>query len=258
MLAAMTTSRIELQGKTAIVTGASRGIGESIARAFAAAGAQVVLAARKPDELRRIAAEIGEARALAVATHTGQPDAVRALMAAAVERFGKVDILVNNAATNPYFGPLLDATDAAWDKTFEVNLKGYFACAREVIRHLLGRGAQGSVVNVASVAGLRASPLQGVYGMTKAAVISMTQTLAFEVGGRGVRVNAIAPGLVETRLASAIVSNPQLRDHVIGRTPLARHAQPDEIAGAAVYLASDAASYVNGHTLVVDGGMTIT
>jgi len=258
MLAAMTTSRIELQGKTAIVTGASRGIGESIARAFAAAGAQVVLAARKPDELRRIAAEIGEERALAVATHTGQPDAVRALMAAAVERFGKVDILVNNAATNPYFGPLLDATDAAWDKTFEVNLKGYFACAREVIRHLLGRGAQGSVVNVASVAGLRASPLQGVYGMTKAAVISMTQTLAFEVGGRGVRVNAIAPGLVATRLASAIVSNPQLRDHVIGRTPLARHAQPDEIAGAAVYLASDAASYVNGHTLVVDGGMTIT
>jgi NAD(P)-dependent dehydrogenase (short-subunit alcohol dehydrogenase family) len=166
--------------------------------------------------------------------------------------------VVNNAATNPYFGPLIDAPEAAWDKTFEVNLKGYFMVAREVIRHLQARRAGGAVVNVASVAGLRAAPLQGVYGMTKAAVISMTQTLAFEVGGTGIRVNAIAPGLVETRFAAAIVQNDQLRKHVVDRTPLGRHAQPAEIVGAALYLASDQASYVNGHTLVVDGGMTIT
>jgi NAD(P)-dependent dehydrogenase (short-subunit alcohol dehydrogenase family) len=254
----MTTS--SLQGKTAIVTGASRGIGEAIAVAFAEAGARVVLASRKQQDLDRVAARITAAggQALALAAHTGKAHDVERLVAAAAERFGGVDVLVNNAATNPYFGPLLDTPEAAWDKTFEVNLKGSFTAARAVIRHLRARGAGGSIVNVASVAGLRAAPFQGCYGMTKAALISMTQTLAAEVGPAGVRVNAIAPGLVETRFAAAIVGNDSLRQHVVGRTPLGRHAQPSEIVGAALFLASDAASYVNGHTLVVDGGMTIT
>jgi NAD(P)-dependent dehydrogenase (short-subunit alcohol dehydrogenase family) len=175
-----------------------------------------------------------------------------------VERFGAVDVLVNNAATNPYFGPLVDTGVSALDKTFEVNVKGYFFAARAVIRHLQSRRAPGSIVNMASVAGLRAAPFQGIYGMTKAAVISMTQTLAYEVGGQGIRVNAIAPGLIETKFAATIVQNDTLRSQVVGRTPLARHGQPDEIVGAALYLASDAASFCNGHTLVVDGGMTIT
>ena len=251
---------ITLAGKVAIITGASRGIGESIAEAFVEAGASVVLAARKPEALNAVAArlEAKGGKVLSVPTHTGKAEDVAALVRAAIAKFGKVDVAVNNAATNPYFGPMLDCPDSAFDKTFEVNVKGYFYLAREVVQHLQGRNAPGSIVNIASIAGLRAAPMQGVYGMTKAAILSMTQTLAFEVGGTGIRVNAIAPGLIETKFAAAIVQNDELRAHVVGRTPLGRHGQPGEIAGAALYLASDSSSYVNGHTLVVDGGMTIS
>jgi NAD(P)-dependent dehydrogenase (short-subunit alcohol dehydrogenase family) len=244
-----------LKDKVIVVTGASRGIGEAIARACVAAGARVVLASRKQADLDNVAHSLG-ASALAVACHTGRSAEVEALMAQAVAHFGKVDGWVNNAATNPYFGPLLDTPDAAIDKTFEVNVRGYLYGARALVSHARIRGGGGSIVNIASVAGLRAAPMQGIYGATKAAVISMTQTLAFELGGSQIRVNAIAPGLVETKFAAAIVSNPMLRDHVITRTPLARHAQPAEIAGAAVYLLSDAASFTTGSTITIDGGLT--
>lgn len=192
-----------------------------------------------------------------IACHVGTPEQVRELYARAKQELGQIDAIVNNAGTNPYFGPLIDTTDAAFDKTFEINVKGYLYTTREYVTHLRERGARsGSIVNVASVAGMGSAPMQGVYGMTKAAVISMTRTLAFELGSSGIRVNAIAPGLVETRLASAIVQNPAMRDMVVKRTPLARHARPVEIAAAAVYLLSDAASFVTGHTMVVDGGFT--
>jgi NAD(P)-dependent dehydrogenase (short-subunit alcohol dehydrogenase family) len=257
-MAGRVTARISLEGKVAIITGASRGIGEAMARAFAASGASVVLAARKPDALQEVARSIGE-RALAVPTHTGKESDCSALVAKAVERFGKVDVLVNNAATNPYFGPLLGIDMGAWDKTFEVNLKGYFYMAREVARHLQARDEKkGSIIHVTSVNGLEAAPLQGVYGMTKAAVISMTKTMAYELASSNIRVNAIAPGLVDTRFASAIVSNDEIVATVVKKTPLGRYAVPDEIAGAAVYLASDASSFTTGHTLVVDGGLTIS
>lgn len=245
-----------LEGKVAIVTGASRGIGESIARSFVAEGAKVVVAARKIDGLKGVADALGP-NAHAFAAHTGKEEDCRALVAETLSKFGKVDVLVNNAATNPYFGPMLNIESAAWDKTFEVNVKGYFFMSREVARHAIDRKAPASIVNVSSVAGLMASPLQGVYAMTKAAVISITKTLATELAGAKIRVNAIAPGFVKTRFASAIVDDAELSAQVVERTPLRRVGEPIEIAGGAVYLASDEASYLTGHTLVIDGGMTI-
>jgi NAD(P)-dependent dehydrogenase (short-subunit alcohol dehydrogenase family) len=250
----------ELKDQVAIITGASRGIGEAIAVRMAEHGASVVLVARKPDALHGVVERIkaNGGRALGIPGHTGKAEDVKAVVAKTIEHFGKVDILVNNAAANPYFGPMLQIEDAAWDKTFEVNVKGYFMMMREVANHLTARNAPGSLINVASIAGLRSAPFQAVYGMTKAAVISMTQTLAQELGGSNIRVNAIAPGLVETKFAQAIVGDEDMRKHVVDRTALGRHAQPDEIAGAAVYLASQAASYVTGQVLVVDGGTIVT
>jgi NAD(P)-dependent dehydrogenase (short-subunit alcohol dehydrogenase family) len=251
--------RISLDDRTIIITGGSRGIGEAIAAACLDAGARVVLASRKQADLDAAASRLGQPdRVAAFACHTGKEAEVQALFARAVDRFGRVDGLVNNAATNPHFGPMIDVGEAAIDKTFEVNVKGYLFCARALVAHARQRGGGAAIVNVASIMGQRAAPMQGVYGMTKAAVISMTQTLAFELGTSQIRVNAIAPGLVETRFATAIVANPTLRNHIVGRTPLGRHAQPSEIAGAAVYLLSDAASFVTGTTLTIDGGATVS
>ena len=253
-------SPISLEDKVVLVTGASRGIGAAIARACVAAGARVVLTSRKQEGLDEVAAELaaagGEARA--IACHMGKPEQIDALFKDAVAAFGKVDVLINNAATNPYFGPMLGITEAAWDKTMEVNVKGYFWAIREFVAQLRARKAtSGAVVNVASIAGMGAAPAQGVYAMTKAAVISMTKTLASELGSSGVRINAIAPGLVETKLSAALVHNPTISQLVVKRTPLGRVGNPNDIAGAAVYLASDAASFVTGEVLVVDGGLTI-
>ncbi len=239
------------------MTGASRGIGAAIASAMVREGAQVVLTARKLDPLRAAAEQLGPG-AHAIACHTGHDDAVEALFATTIERLGKVDVLVNNAATNPYFGPLMNVDWGAWRKTFEINLEGYFRCARAATKHLLERKAKGSIVNVTSVLGQMAAPLQGVYGMTKAGVISMTQTLAAELGPSGIRVNAIAPGLVETRFSQALTSNPKLVAMIKERTTLKRIGRPEDIAGAALFLASDESAYINGQTLVVDGGWTTT
>ena len=251
---------ISLKDKVVVVTGASRGIGAAIAEACSQSGATVVLSSRKQEGLDLIATKIRESggRALAVACHAGKIDQVEELFAQAINEFGQVDVLINNAATNPYFGPLILTPDKAFEKTIEVNMKGYFYNAYYFVQNFQKRpnDAHGSIVNIASVLGQRAAPMQGIYGMTKAAVISMTKTLAFELGQSRIRVNAIAPGLIETKFASAIVNNPSLLDMAVKRTPLARHGQPSEIAAAAVYLASDASSFVTGETMVIDGGMT--
>jgi NAD(P)-dependent dehydrogenase (short-subunit alcohol dehydrogenase family) len=243
-----------LTDKVVVVTGASRGIGEAIALACVEAGAAVALASRKQEGLDDVAAAITEAggTALAIACHMGKPDEVDALFSRVTDELGPVSGLVNNAGTNPYFGPMLGISDAAFDKTFEVNVKGYLSA----VRAFADRADGGSIVNIASVTGVEAAPLQGVYGMTKAAVISMTMTLAVELGP-AFRVNAIAPGLVETRFASALIHNDEIRERVVGGTALQRHAQPHEMAGTAVYLLSDASSYTTGQTIVADGGMTI-
>jgi len=253
------TPQIHLEGKVAIVTGASRGIGESIAKSFARHGAKVVIASRKIDGLDRVVREIEAegGQALAVAAHTGHEGQVAELVGKAVAHFGQVDVLVNNAATNPYFGPMMNLDWGAWDKTFDVNVKGYFTATREVVRHLYSRKAPGTIINVASVVGFMGSPLQGIYGMTKAAVISMTKTLAMELGTAGIRVNAIAPGLVETKFASALTQNDEIMKQVMERTALKRIGQPDEISGAALYLASDASSFMTGHVMTIDAGWTV-
>ncbi|MEM6957297.1 MAG: SDR family oxidoreductase [Myxococcota bacterium] len=251
----MSTKRLE--GRAYVVTGASRGIGRAIAARIVAEGGKVVLVSRKQPALEEVAAELGEG-ALPLACHTGSAEAIGAMIETAVERFGALHGLVNNAATNPYFGPLMNVEERAWDKTFDVNLKGYFACARGVVRHLLDSERGGSIVNVSSVLGTMAAPLQGVYGMTKAGVISMTQTLAAELGPKGVRVNAIAPGLVETKFAQVLVENAEIRKLVIDRTTLKRIGQPEDIAGVAAFLLSDDAAYLTGQTLNVDGGWTAT
>jgi NAD(P)-dependent dehydrogenase (short-subunit alcohol dehydrogenase family) len=250
-----------LRGRVAIVTGASRGIGEAVAGAFAREGATVVIASRKAEGLAPVAARLAAegARVVARPLHVGQLDAIGGWWDAVCAEVGTPDILVNNAGTNPYFGPMLATEWAAWDKTFEVNLKGPFEMTRQLVRRHLARADRGpaSVVSVASVLGHAAAPLQGVYGMTKAALMSMTRTLSVELGETGVRFNAIAPGVVDTRLAAAITTDDHLRASVLARTALKRVARPEEIAGLAVFLASEESSYVTGQTFFVDGGYTV-
>ncbi len=248
-------SRFDLAGRVALVTGASRGIGSAIAEALAEHGAQVVLSSRKQADLdaeaERINAKYAES-ATAIAAHTGRPDDLERLVREVMERFSRIDILVNNAATNPYFGPVLGAELTAWDKTFEVNLRGVFILTKLVYEASMeSRG--GAIVNVASIGGIRPGIGLGVYNITKAGVIMLTRQLARELGGK-VRVNAVAPGLVKTRFAEALWGNQEILDRVLAQNPMGRIGVPDEVAGAVLFLVSDAASYVNGEVLVVDGG----
>ncbi|HMV65467.1 MAG TPA: glucose 1-dehydrogenase [Myxococcota bacterium] len=249
-----------LDGKVALVTGGSRGIGEAIAARLAAAGARTVVVSRKPEGIAEAAARVRAATGGEVhgyAMHVGDPAHVAAALDQIVADVGPVDVLVNNAATNPYFGPMMGATIPAFTKTFDVNVIGPWELTRLVTQRMLDDGRPGAVVFVSSILGLQSAPLQGIYGMTKAAVISLTKTLAVELGPAGVRVNAIAPGLVDTRLASAITSTPELRRMFEERTPLGRIAEPDDIAGSVAWLVSDDARYVTGQVLAVDGGYSI-
>lgn len=244
-----------LSGRVAIVTGASRGIGTAIAAGLAEQGARVVLSSRKQEDLEREAAAINSRQrgsAVAIAAHAGREEDLGRLVEETIGRFGKIDILVNNAGTNPYFGPTLDADLGAWDKTFEVNLRGYFILTKLVYRASMEK-AGGAVLNIASTGGLRPSLGLGVYDVTKAGVIMLTRQLAKELGPN-VRVNCIAPGLIKTRFAEALWGNPEILERYLANNPLGRIGEPDEIAGAACFLCSPAASYVNGQVLVIDGG----
>ncbi|HXV40601.1 MAG TPA: SDR family oxidoreductase [Steroidobacteraceae bacterium] len=245
----------DLTGRVAFVTGASRGIGRAIAHALARHGAVIVAASRKVEGCEAVAAEIRAAggQATALACHIGEPEQISAAIEEIDRRHGRLDILVNNAATNPYFGPSLDMELAAYQKTVDVNIRGYFWTSVEAARRMVARG-KGAIVNVASVNAFRPMDGQAVYSMTKAAIVNMTQALAREWARQGVRVNALVPGLVETRFAAAIHENERLRTAMERLVPMGRIAQPEEMAGAVVYLVSDAASYTTGSCLTADGG----
>ena len=248
-------SRFDLTGRVALVTGASRGIGSAIASALAEQGAKVVLSSRKQSDLDEEAARINALfpeSATAIAAHAGRPEDLERLVKSVMERHSHIDILVNNAGTNPYFGPVVDAELAAWDKTFEVNLRGVFILTKLVYEAWM-EAHGGAVVNVASVGGLRPGLGLGVYNVTKAGVIMLTRQLSRELGGK-VRVNAVAPGLIKTRFAEALWSNEAILERVLAANPMGRIGMPDEVAGVVAFLVSDAASYVNGEVVVIDGG----
>jgi NAD(P)-dependent dehydrogenase (short-subunit alcohol dehydrogenase family) len=246
----------DLQDRVAIVTGASRGIGSAIAEALVERGATVVLSSRKQADLDAEAERLNAHRpdaAMAFAAHSGKPEDLERLVDATLERYGRLDILVNNAATNPYFGHTVDADLGAWDKTFDVNVRGVFVLTQLAVNRYLGEHG-GSIVNVASVGGIRAAFGLGIYNITKAAVIHMTRQLALELGPRGIRVNAVAPGLVKTRFAEALWGNEEILNRVLQSTALGRIGSPPEIGRVVAFLASDDASFITGEVVVIDGG----
>ena len=251
----MNDALFDLAGKTALVTGASRGIGASTAALLARFGAHVIVSSRKQDACEAVVASIrdGGGTATAIAAHIGDAASIDALF----ERIGAhglaPDILVNNAATNPYFGPMLDMDMPAFDKTVEVNIRGYFYTTVLAARRMRDRGG-GAIVNVASINGRRAAPGQGAYSMTKAAILSMTEGFAKELAGYAIRVNAVLPGLTDTKFASALTQNPDLLKQLLRMIPLGRVAQPGEIAPMIAFLCSPAASYITGAGFAVDGG----
>lgn len=245
-----------LKGKKALVTGASRGIGESIAKTLAAYGAELILASRKIDDLRKVEEDIKRSGGAAgsIACNTGEMEQIGALFEEIKKRHGRLDILVNNAATNPYFGDVLGADEKVWDKTFAVNLKGMFFASQHAARMMKESGG-GAIVNVASVNGIKPAPFQGIYSMTKAGVIALTKSFAKELAPFNIRVNALLPGLTDTKFSAALTSNKDILNLVLPSIPMGRVARPEEMAGAVLYLISDMASYTTGATIVVDGGM---
>lgn len=247
-----------LDGKVALITGASRGIGEAIATAYAAAGASVVLVSRKQEGLDAAANRIRESggEALPVAAHTGSVQAIQAAVAAAIDAYGGVDIVVNNAATNPHFGPLLTSEESHWEKILDVNLRGYFRVIKACVDSLRQRGG-GKVINVASVAGLEPGPMMGIYSVSKAGVIMLTKVLAAELARDNIQVNAIAPGFIKTRFSTVLWQTPQIHEAITQSVPMKRMAEPVELTGIAVYLASPASSYTTGTTFVIDGGQLV-
>jgi NAD(P)-dependent dehydrogenase (short-subunit alcohol dehydrogenase family) len=245
-----------LRGKVALVTGASRGIGRAIAAAYAAEGASVILSSRKAVALEEAAASIRPAdgaELMTFAANAGDPDAAAACVAAAVERFGRVDVLVNNAATNPYLGPMIDIDLPRLDKTYDVNLRGAFVWTQEAWRRSMQEHG-GVVLNVASIGGMSVETSIGHYNVTKAALIHLTKSLAADLAP-SVRVVAICPGLVKTDMARALWEPNE--EGVARMVPLGRLGEPEDIARAAVFLSGDAASWITGTTLVVDGGMLL-
>jgi NAD(P)-dependent dehydrogenase (short-subunit alcohol dehydrogenase family) len=252
-------SVFDLTGKVALVTGASRGIGEAVAKTLAAYGAHVIVSSRKADACEAVVEAIQAAggSAEARACHIGEIVQIEELFEAIEAKHRRLDILVNNAATNPHFGPIVDTDLSAFQKTVDVNIRGYFFMSARGAK-LMAKNGSGSIINVASINGVTPGLLQGIYSITKAAVISMTKAFARECAPMKVRVNALLPGATDTKFASALLNDPANLEKVLDRIPMRRIAEPNEMAGTVLYLASDAASYTTGAVLNVDGGYLVT
>ncbi|WP_028240948.1 SDR family oxidoreductase [Stutzerimonas azotifigens] len=249
------TTLFDLDGKIAFVSGASRGIGEAIARLLAQQGAHVIVSSRKIEGCQAVADAIVAAggKATPMTCHIGELEQIQAVFAQIREQFGRLDILVNNAATNPQFCHVLDTDVSAFQKTVDVNIRGYFYMSVEAGKLMREHGG-GSIINVASINGVSPGHFQGIYSITKGAVINMTKVFAKECAPFGIRCNALLPGLTDTKFASALVKNDAIREAALQHIPLKRVADPSEMAGAVLYLASDASSYTTGVALNVDGG----
>ncbi len=247
-----------LKEKTALITGASRGIGEAIADTLAEHGAHCILVSRKIEALDEVVNKIRDkgGSAEAIACHMGHLDQIEALFGQIEEKHGGLDILINNAATNPFFGSITDVDEAIWDKTLGVNLKGPFFMIKQAAMLMAKKGG-GAVVNVASITGISPAPFQAVYSITKAGMISMTKAFAKELVGFNIRVNALLPGLTKTKFSSALIDNDEIYKIALKGIPMNRHAEPEEMSGAVLYLVSDASSFTTGTCIVCDGGNLI-
>jgi len=248
----------DLTGKTAVITGSSRGIGRAIAEQMAAAGAKVVISSRKAGPCEEVAAAINQAggKAVSIPCHVGEKAQLQALIERTRAELGPVDILVCNAAVNPYYGPLLDVPDEAYDKTMNSNVRSNLWLMQLVLPEMAKR-KDGVVIIISSIAGLRGSPMLGVYAISKAADLQLCRNLAVEWGRHNIRINCIAPGLIKTDFARALWEDPVVLEQSVSHAPLRRIGEPVEIAGTAVFLASKAGSFITGQAIVVDGGVTI-
>jgi len=253
----MSLSQFSLEGKVALVTGGSRGIGQATALGFARAGADVAIASRKLPDLEKVADQIRGLgrRSLAVAAHMGRTDEIKNLVDTVVGEFGTINILVNNAGANPVMDSALDIEERAWDTIMNLNLKGLFFLSQAVARVMKEHGG-GTIISVASTAGLRPGALP-VYGISKAGVIMATKIMAHEWAKYNIRANVIAPGLLRTRFSEALWNNPAILNAALTGTPMKRIGEADEVVGTMIYLASDASSYVNGAVITLDGGASM-
>jgi len=247
-----------LNNKIALITGSSRGIGEEVAKLYAKYGAHVIVSSRKQEGVEAVAEKIREngGKATAMACHIGDQGAVENLIIDIKDKIGNIDILVNNAAANPYFGHILDTPISAMKKTIEVNIEGYFLMSQLVGQMMREQGG-GCIINTASINGVTPGPMQGIYSITKAAIISMTKAFAKECAPQNIRVNAVLPGLTDTKFASALTKNDAMLKQIMPMIPMNRIAQPEEMAGTFLFLASPAASYITGVNIPVDGGILI-
>jgi NAD(P)-dependent dehydrogenase (short-subunit alcohol dehydrogenase family) len=254
-------SDFTLEGKVAVISGASRGIGLAIAQRYASAGARLVIGSRRQENIEQAARLINDqfpGRAIPVVAHAGNREDAQAMVEAAVQEFGRVDIAVNNAGTNPHFGPILGSEPSHWDKILDVNVKGCFWLCQAAARQMRAQGGGGKIINIASVTAIEPGPMMGIYSVSKAAIVMLTKVLALELGADNIQVNAIAPGMIKTRFSRSLWDNPSVLAGIEAKTPAGRLGEPEEVCGLALYLASDASSFTTGALFTVDGGFTLT